>query len=538
MGTECGPGVQIQCRAQSAGQQLWRGRREIRLEQDCRIFSYALSRCFSAEPLDYVDSSFKAVSTSLRRAMVRKRLSFDCDRMSGPAPSARDGSFRRSSMRNIEPLETRTHARRRTGFTNFNRGARRACFPAIAMAFAAFHAAAQTSVLTQHNDNGRTGQNTTETILNTLNVNVSQFGQLFSLPVVGQIYAQPLYVPNVTINGGVHNVLIVATEEENVYAFDADSQAAPLWSVSLVDAHHGASGETPMQILAFLECTGLQPYVGITSTPVIDPVAAGGTIYVEAKSTDGTNFNHRLHALSLATGAELPQGPVLITATVSGTGDGSEGGQLTFDGLDQLNRPGLLLLNGSVYVAFASHCDISPFHGWIFAYNASTFAQQSAFVTTPNGGLGGFWMSGAGLAADASYIYTASGNGDFDTTNVPATELGDTLMKLGATSGNLTLQDYFTPSDEGCLASEDRDLGSGGVLVLPTQTGAYPDILVAAGKEGAIYVVNRDQMTAGNIHFENSNNCTTFDPEILEESASGAIGDMYSMPAYWNSTLY
>jgi hypothetical protein len=444
-------------------------------------------------------------------------------------------------MKCIEDKKTFSLAPSRMLAIRFNRWLQHAWFPAVATMLMAVHAAGQTSVLTQHNDIGRTGQNTTETILNTSNVNANHFGKLFSLPVTGQVFAQPLYVPSVTIHGGVHNVLIVVTEEDNVYAFDADSPAAPLWTASMLDTAHGAgAGETPMQSDVLSGCTDLVPNIGITSTPVIDPLAGpSGTIYVEAKSTNGSAYFHRLHALNLATGAELSQGPAVISATVSGTGDGSDGGQLTFDSLYQNNRPGLLLLNGSIYIGYASHCDYSPYHGWIFAYNATTFAQESAFVTTPNGGLGGFWMTGAGLAADANnFIYTSSGNGDFDTTNVPATELGDTLMKLGTTGGNLSLQDYFTPSDQLCLANDDTDLGSGGVLVLPDQPGTYPHIAVAAGKEGAIYVVNRDQMTTGNNHYENSSNCTTRDPQILEESASGAIGSVFSMPAYWNSTLY
>jgi len=411
-------------------------------------------------------------------------------------------------------------------------------FFALAMVFASHRAAGQPSVLTQHNDNARTGQNTNETLLNTSNVNVNDFGLVFSLPVQGQVYAQPLFVPNVTINGTTHDVLIVATEQENVYAFDADAPAAPLWSANMVDTLHGASSnETAVPSLTTIGCKDLQPYIGITSTPVIDPES--GTIYLEAKSTDGTNYFHRLHALDLTTGAEKPQGPVVITATVSGTGDGSANGQLAFDSFHELNRPGLLLLDGTIYLGFASHCDFSPYHGWLFAYDAATFTQQSAFVTTPNGGMGGFWQSGAGIAADPSgNIYTSSGNGSFDTTNVPPIELGDTLMKFGTAGGQLSLQDYFTPSDEGCLSTKDLDLGSGGVLVLPDQPGANPHILVTSGKEGAVYVVNRDQMTTGNSHFENSNNCTTSDPEILEETPSGWIGRLFGLPAYWNNTLY
>ena len=239
--------------------------------------------------------------------------------------------------------------------------------------------------------------------------------------------------------------------------------------------------------------------------------------YVEAKSTNGTTYFHRLHALDLRTGNEKTPGPVVIDATVSGTGDGSSNGQLVFHdlALHQLNRPGLLLLNGTIYIAYASHCDNSPYHGWLFAYDEATFALKSVYVTTPNGGLGGFWMSGAGVAADASgNIFIASGNGDFDTTNVPAKETGDTILKLGTTNQILTQLDYFTPQNQASLQANDADLGSGGVLLLPDQPGSFPHILVEAGKEGRIYVVNRDQMTTRNSHY--CSGCTN-DPEIIEE---------------------
>jgi hypothetical protein len=419
-----------------------------------------------------------------------------------------------------------------------SRAGRRLGVVATLILSTALATAAQINVLTQHNDIGRTGQNTNETILNTSNVNVAHFAKLFSLPVAGQVYAQPLYIQNVIIAGTSHNVLIVATETDHVYAFDADTKGPALWTASMVDQAHGAkSGEHSLQSSTTIGCTDLQPQIGISSTPVIDSVAK--TIYVEAKSQLGSTYIHRLHALDLTTGQEKAPGPVEITATVSGTGDGSENGTITFDSLHQHNRTGLLLLNGEIYVAFASHCDFGPYHGWLFAYKTTTFARSSLLMTTPNGGLGGFWMAGAGVAADGnSNIYIASGNGTFDTNNVPATELGDTVLKLGTTNGNISLLDYFTPSDQNCLEQQDTDLGSGGVLVLPTQPGAHPDLLVAAGKEGAIYVVNRDQMTANNVHYVGKSTCTTQDPEILEESASGAVGGMWSMPAYWNSTLY
>jgi hypothetical protein len=398
---------------------------------------------------------------------------------------------------------------------------------------------AQVSVLTQHNDISRTGANTNETLLTTSNVNFNQFGKRFALPVDGQVYAQPLYVPNITINGATHNVLIVATENDSVYAFDADSNtganASPLWKASLVDAAHGAGpGETPLNTATTINCDNVQPEIGITSTPVIDLTT--DTIYVEAKSTNGSSYFHRLHALDLLTGNEKSPGPVVITATVPGTGDGSSNGQLTFDSLHQMNRDGLLLENGTLFLGFASHCDYAPYHGWLFSYDEATLTQKSVYVTTPNGGLGGFWMGGGGIAADASgNIYIPSGNGDFDTTNVPPKETGDTLLKFGTTNQILSLLDYFTPQDQANLNNGDEDLGSGGVLLLPDEPGPYPHLLVQAGKEGRIYVVNRDQMTTNNSHY--CSGCSS-DPEIVEESSSGAIGGVWGLPAYWNNHIY
>src|SRR6516225_1343109 len=400
-------------------------------------------------------------------------------------------------------------------------------------------ALAQSSVLTQHNDNARTGQNTSETILNTSNVNVNQFGKLFAMPSDGQVYAQPLYVPGVTINGAVHNIVVIATENDSVYAYDADSSGAPLWKASMVDAAHGAGGsgpETALNSATTTGCTDTQPQVGITSTPVIDP--ASKTIYVEAKSTtNGTNYFHRLHALDLLTGNEKSPGPAVIAATVNGTGDGSSNGQLSFDNLHENNRPGLLLLNGTIYIAYASHCDSSPYHGWLFAYDTATFKQKSVYVATPNGGMGGFWMSGAGVAADANgNIFIATGNGTFDNTTVPV-ETSESILKLGTTNQILTLLDYFTVQDQASLTQFDTDLGSGGVLLLPDQPGQFPHILVEAGKEGRIYVVNRDQMTTNNSHYCPPPGCSS-DPEIIEESASGAVKSMFNIAAYWNNTLY
>jgi hypothetical protein len=398
-------------------------------------------------------------------------------------------------------------------------------------------------VLTQHNDIGRTGQNLSETVLTPTNVNTTTFGKKFSQAVDGFIYAQPLYVPNVTIGGSVHNVIYVATEGDSVYAFDADSNtgtgAGLLWHASVIDTAHGAAaGAKTVNIEATLDsgCSDLIPQVGITSTPVIDP--SSGTMYLEATSEENGAFIHRLHALDITTGDEKAPGPVAITARVPGTGAGSSGGMVSLDGLHHLNRPGLLWLNGVLYLAYASHCDDGPYHGWLFSYNAGTFTQTSLLITTPNGSDGGFWMSGAGVAGDSNAnIFIASGNGDFDTTHIPATELGDTIMKLFYPgTSTLSLLDYFTPYDQSSLSSGDVDLGSGGVLLLPDQAGNVTHELVEAGKEGTIYVINRDQMTANNLHYCQTD-CNNKDAQITQE-IQGEIDGLWSMPAYFNGTVY
>ena len=407
----------------------------------------------------------------------------------------------------------------------------------IALSPSPSRAQAQPNMTTWQYDNSRSGQNTKETILTPSNVNSTQFGKLFSLTVDDQVFAQPLYVPGLVIPGrGTHNVLFIATESDTVYAFDADSNtganATPLWKVSL-----GASPVTSTEV----GCDDIQPNIGITATPVID--TSTNTMYVETKSNDSGTYVHRLHALDITTGAEKAPGPIVIDATVNGTGDGSvpgpNGNQLTFStmALTHHSRPGLLLSNGTVYIAFASHCDNVPYHGWLFAYNASTLARQAVFVPTLNGGEGGFWMSGAGIAADSSgNIFLVTGNGTFDTTNTPATMWGDSILKLAMTGNSFSVLDYFTPYDQANLNLHDSDLGSGGIVLLPNQPGAvHPNLLVEAGKKGTIYVIDRDQMTTNNTHY-----CTTGcsnDSQIAQEFQF-AIGGMWSSPSYWNNHVY
>jgi Big-like domain-containing protein len=385
-------------------------------------------------------------------------------------------------------------------------------------------------VLTQHNDNARTGQNLNETQLTTANVNTPAFGKLFSVPVDGYIYAQPLYVPNVSIAGGTHNVVYVATEGDSVFAFDADSGAS-LWQASLIDsAHGGTPGETPGDTLDDLGCTDLVPQVGITSTPVIDPTV--GAIYVETKSKQSNgNYIHRLHMIDMTTGAEQSSSPTVITATVAGTSDG--GTTDTFNPLYQLNRPGLLLMNGQVYLGYASHCDDTPYHGWLFAYDASALTQTSVFITTPNGeGQGGIWMGGTGIAADSSgNIFVPFGNGNYD-----ATDLGDSVVKLVQSGSTLSFTDYFTPFDQGNDDANDFDVGGGGLLLLPDQSGAHPHELILGTKGGDIYLIDRDQMTTNNQHY--CAGCTS-DPEIVQEILNAGVAEwVMTGPAYWNGNVY
>jgi hypothetical protein len=409
----------------------------------------------------------------------------------------------------------------------------RAIFSVAAFLLAALGCFGQTNVLTSNYNNSRTSLNASEVVLTPANVNSTQFGKLFSQPVDGQLYAQPLYVANVTIAGASHNMVIVATENDSVYAFDADSVGNALWKASLLDAAHGAAaGASALSSSTDTGCSNIQPKIGITSTPVIDP--ASNTIYVEAKSKENGGFVHRLHALDLLTGAEKAPGPKVITASVSGTGNGSSGGVVPFDNLHHTNRPGLLLLNGIIYIAYASPCDVGPYHGWLLAYDAAAFSQKGALNFTPNGSDGGIWMSGAGLAADsAGNIFLPTGNGTFDNSGV---ELGDSIVKVAFQNGVLTVLDYFTPFNQGTLNGNDTDLGSGGVLLLPDQSGSHPHLLIQGGKEGKLYLLDRDQLTTGNVHYCASN-CNSTDAEIVQEVPSAA-GGIFSTPAYFNGSIY
>jgi regulation of enolase protein 1 (concanavalin A-like superfamily) len=372
-------------------------------------------------------------------------------------------------------------------------------------------AGANVNVLTQRYDNARTGANVLESTLTAANVNSQKFGKLFSRTVDGQVYAQPLYVSNLDLGAkGVHNAVFVATEHNSVYAFDADDPNAstPLWQISL---------GTPASSADVL-CGLLQPEIGITGTPVID--LAGGKLYVVSKSKANGSFYNSLHALDLITGAESLGGPVNITATVPGTGDGSGGGSVAFDSLRHFNNAGLLLLNGVVYIGFGSHCGLAPNHGWIFAYDAQSLARRGVLNLSPNGSKGAIWQSGNALAADAAgSIYAMTGSGTFDASS-GGSSYGNSFLKLGFSGSSFSVQSYFTPHDYAAMNANDLDIGAGGPLLIP---GA--NLLVGAGKTGTLYVLNRTALGG-------------FDPNtdhvVQQIGGVGAGGENNPCAAYWS----
>jgi hypothetical protein len=392
---------------------------------------------------------------------------------------------------------------------------------------------AQMNILTHHYDNTRTGQNTSETKLTPANVNSTTFGKIFAYSVDGYVYAQPLYMAGLTIPGkGVHNVLFVATEHDSLYAFDADTDGAPLWHVSFL-----INGATTLSTTDVGNTQDINPEMGITGTPTID--AATNTLYVIVNTKEAGKYIYRLHAMDVTTGAEKFGGPMQLSASVPGTAPDGSGGMVPFNVQWENQRPGLLLNGGYLFAGFASHGDNGPWHGWVLGFNATTLAFTGAWNTSPNGKGNGIWGAGSGLAADASgNAYVSTGNGD-DTVTVPAPppsttiDYGDSIVRISLANGVPTPTDYFTPFNQQSLDNADTDVGSGGVLVLPDQPGTFPHILVQAGKQGNLYVVNRDKMTNDGSHY--CNGCSS-DPEILQTITG--VGGLWSMPAYWNGSIY
>ena len=407
-------------------------------------------------------------------------------------------------------------------------------------------------VLTYHNDNARDGANTQEVALSSTTVTTATFGKLFSCHVDGAVYAQPLWMKGVSIAGGTHNVIVVATQHDSVYLFDADANpCVTYWHVNLLDTlHGGTSGEAPVTWNDVGYCYGdIYPEVGVTGTPVVD--ATTNTIYVVSASESNAqnsgqcvnttgNFYHRLHALDIATGSEKYNAPVTIAGAVLGTGDGSVNGMVSFRSQLHHNRSGLAEAGGKIYVAFAAHEDATPYHGWVIAYKATNVQQQMAvFNTTPNGvngADGGIWAGGGAPAIDSGGdVYVSTGNGVFDELPPPPNnDYGDSILRLHNVSGstlngvNLSLVGYFTPFDQSVLAQNDTDLGSGGVVLFPNQTGSPKYLLTQVGKEGTVYLIDRTSMG----QFNAANN-----GQILE-TFTGPLYGMWGTPALWHNNLY
>jgi hypothetical protein len=386
-------------------------------------------------------------------------------------------------------------------------------------------------VVTYHYDNSRSGQNLNETILTPANVNSTTFGKKGEFTVDGKVDGEPLYLSQVTIGGQKKNVLYVVTEHGSVYAFDADSingmTSAFLWKTATL-----GSAETTSDARG---CGQVSPEIGITATPVID--STRNAIYVIAMSKNSAgNYFQRLHALDLSTGAELFGGPKTITATFPGTGDNSSGGNVVFDPKQYKERPGLLQVGGTIYTTWSSHCDIRPYTSWVMAFSADTLSQTSVLNLVPNGSEGGIWMAGTAPAADsAGNIYFLEGNGTFDTTltaqGFPSSkDCGNCFVKLSTSTG-LALADYFTMHNTVSASNADADLGSGGAIVLPDlkdASGTTRHLAVGAGKDTIIYVADRDNMGKFDANGD----------QIYQEILSQLGGQVFSMPAYFNGTVY
>ncbi|HEX3685384.1 MAG TPA: RICIN domain-containing protein [Bryobacteraceae bacterium] len=359
----------------------------------------------------------------------------------------------------------------------------------------------QVSVLTQHNDNSRSGNNLKETILTTSNVNVNSFGKLFTVNLDGYVFAQPLYVPSLPIAGGTHNVVYVATAGDSIFAIDADL-GTQLWT-----KNYG----TPVPS-SVINTQNILVQVGIISTPVIDPSTQ--TMYFVTKTYENQVQIFRLHAIDIIAGSEKFGGPVEIAASVPGTGDASSGGQVPFQAAQENQRAALTLANGVVYLTFASHEDYNPYHGWVLGYSASTLQQLYVFNDTPNGSEGGIWQSGQGLVVDAANnLYLMVGNGTTDV-QTGGRDYGEAFIKLNS---SLVPQDYFIPNNFDALNSADKDVSSGGPVLIPGT-----NYIVGEGKQGLMYVVNTTNMG----HYNASR-----DPVVQEFSTAGGL---WGAPVFFN----
>ncbi|HET9390165.1 MAG TPA: hypothetical protein VFO44_11015 [Steroidobacteraceae bacterium] len=383
-------------------------------------------------------------------------------------------------------------------------------------------------VYSYHNDLARDGANIQEYALTASNVNSQSFGKRASCPVDGAVYAQPLWVANVTVQGVKHNVVYVATQHDGLFAFDADaSPCSKLWSVSLIDtAHGGTSGEVPVDSTLIGDGFGdTQPEVGVTGTPAIDP--ATSILYVVSKSMNsgGTTFFQRLHAIDLTTGNEKTGAPIAISGTFAGTGSGSS--TVSFDPHLEHQRPGLAFVNGTVYIAWASHEDKGPWYGWMmgYKYNGTSFTQASIINVAPNTQEAGIWMSGGAPAADSSnHLYVLTGNGGFDanSSSAPNNDYGDSLLQL---TTDLHVQQYFTPADQLADSQNDKDFGAGGAALLADLPAGntVTHALICGGKDHDLYVINRDMLGG-------------FDGPTVQVIDMGSA--IFQTAAFWNNNFY
>jgi hypothetical protein len=394
-------------------------------------------------------------------------------------------------------------------------------------------------VLTYHNNLSRDGTNTHEFALTTSNVTTAIFGKLFSCPVDGAIYVQPLWIPQLKLGGAPHNVVVVATQHDSLYAFDADaSPCVTLWQASLIDsAHGGTAGETPVPSSGANALVGMgdgdiTPEVGVTGTPVIDPTT--NTLYVVSKSVNSTpQFFQRLHAIDLTTGNERMTPKSLdSTITVPGNAGDSVNGQVAFNPGPENQRPGLVLYNGVVYVAWAAHEDADPWHGWLIGFSTATLGIVAVFNTTPNTvntlsyGRGGIWMGGGAPAIDSSgNLYCITGNGTFDA-NTGGSNYGDTILKFSTANG-LVVADYFTPLDQATRDANDTDFGSGAATILVDQPSSpVPHMVIGGGKDGNMFVLNRDSLGG----FSSSTN------KVVQTINIG--GRIFATPVFWQNNFY
>jgi len=380
---------------------------------------------------------------------------------------------------------------------------------------------ARSQLTTAQYDNARTGANLKETILTPESVNSSRFGKVFTIKVDGDLYAQPLYLPQLSLPGkGKHNTIFLATEHDSVYAFDADGPGDPFWHVNFTN------GTTVTTVAAReVRCPFIRPEVGITPTPAIDTLT--GTLYLLARTKESGVYVQKLHALDVLTGAEKFGGPITIKASISRKILGVLSGDVSFDPLRENPRAALLLANGKIYLTWGSSCDVGPYYGWVMAYDARTLAQAGFFNAAPDGEEAGIWQSDAGPAADEEgNVYPVTGNGKFDAQS-GGRDYGDTALKLSLAPPGFRVRDYFTPFNQQQLNDNDLDLGSLGPLLLPDQPGAHPHLLLTGDKAGNLYLIDRDRM--GKYHSGTNSHAV----QTLR-----VRGGCYGAAAYWNRNVF